>query len=79
MTISPFKRTKILATVGPATHSAEKISALVEAGVNGFRLNFSHGTKEDRLEQIPWIRQASKDRQRYLLSCSIHSSWLALL
>lgn len=60
MTNTPFKRTKILATVGPATHSLEKISALVEAGVNGFRLNFSHGTKEDRLEQIPWIREASK-------------------
>lgn len=55
-----FKRTKILATVGPATHSLEKIEALARAGVNGFRLNFSHGTYEERDEQIAWIREASK-------------------
>ena len=55
-----FKRTKILATVGPATHSEEKIFQLAEAGVNGFRLNFSHGAAEDRLEQIAWIRSASE-------------------
>lgn len=55
-----FKRTKILATVGPATHSLEKIEALARAGVNGFRLNFSHGTYEERDEQIAWIREVSK-------------------
>lgn len=33
---------------------------MIKAGVNGFRLNFSHGTHEERLEQIPWIRKASK-------------------
>lgn len=55
-----FKRTKILATVGPATHSPEKIAALMSAGANGFRINFSHGAAPDRLEQISWIRQASE-------------------
>lgn len=55
-----FKRTKILATVGPAVHSAEKIAAMADAGVNGFRINFSHGGEPDRLEQINWIRDASK-------------------
>lgn len=55
-----FKRTKILATVGPATHSQEKITALMNAGANGFRINFSHGAAPDRLEQISWIREASK-------------------
>jgi pyruvate kinase len=55
-----FKRTKILATVGPATHSAEKIASIMEAGVNGFRINFSHGGAPDRLEQINWVRDASK-------------------
>ena len=54
-----FKRTKILATVGPATHSAEKIAAIMEAGTNGFRINFSHGGAPDRLEQISWVREAS--------------------
>lgn len=54
-----YKRAKILATVGPATNSYEQIEKLVLAGVNGFRLNFSHGTQEERTEQIGWIRKAS--------------------
>ena len=56
-----FKRTKILATVGPATSSEPMLKDLIEKGVNGFRLNFSHGSHEERDEQITWIRQASKE------------------
>jgi len=59
-----FKRTKILATVGPAVHSPEKMLAIMEAGVNGFRINFSHGGEPDRLEQIAWIRQASQKLEK---------------
>lgn len=55
-----FKRTKILATLGPPTNNYEKIEALAEAGVNGFRLNFSHGSYEERDQQLEWIRQASE-------------------
>lgn len=55
-----FKNTKALATVGPATNSYEMILKMVKAGVNGFRLNFSHGTHEERTQQIKWIREASK-------------------
>lgn len=55
-----FKRTKILATVGPATHSYEAIEGMALAGANGFRLNFSHGNSEQRLEQLAWVRQASE-------------------
>ncbi|MCA9340126.1 MAG: pyruvate kinase, partial [Candidatus Saccharibacteria bacterium] len=51
-----FKRTKILATIGPATNTKEAIHELVHAGVNGFRLNFSHGSYEERDQQIEWIR-----------------------
>jgi pyruvate kinase len=54
-----FKRTKIIATVGPSTNTYEAILSLIEAGVNGVRLNFSHGTKAERTQQIQWIRQAS--------------------
>jgi pyruvate kinase len=54
-----FKRTKILATVGPPTSSPEMIEKLALAGVNGFRLNFSHGENADRDLQINWIREAS--------------------
>jgi pyruvate kinase len=59
--IKHFKRTKIIATVGPATDSYEKIYALIKAGVNGLRLNFSHGTHEERDRQVPWIRQAAAE------------------
>ncbi|MDX2776674.1 pyruvate kinase [Streptomyces caniscabiei] len=55
-----FKRTKILATLGPATGNYESIEALAAAGVNGFRFNFSHGNYEERNEQTQWIREASK-------------------
>ena len=54
-----FKRTKILATLGPVTSTPEKITQLIDAGVNGFRFNFSHGSHEERLDQIKWIRDAS--------------------
>lgn len=55
-----FKRAKILATLGPATNSYEAIEQLIQAGVNGFRLNFSHGSYEERDQQIAWIREASR-------------------
>jgi pyruvate kinase len=55
-----FKRTKILATVGPATGTPEMIEQLITAGVNGLRLNFSHGDYAERDDQITWIREASK-------------------
>src|SRR6218665_1743053 len=54
-----FKRTKILATVGPITSTPEMLQKLIEAGVNGLRLNFSHGDYDERTEQIRWIREAS--------------------
>ena len=55
-----FKRAKILATLGPATNSYETIEKLIASGVNGFRLNFSHGNYEERDQQIVWIRTASE-------------------
>lgn len=54
-----YKRAKILATLGPATNNYDAVEALIKAGVNGFRLNFSHGTYEERDQQIAWIREAS--------------------
>lgn len=54
-----FKRTKILATLGPKTNSSEMIEKLILAGANGLRLNFSHGTYDERDQQIEWIRQAT--------------------
>ena len=55
-----FKRTKIVATVGPACDTYEKLLELVKAGVNVFRLNFSHGNHEDKAKIIEHIRQINR-------------------
>ncbi len=51
-----LKRTKIVATIGPAVDSSKGIKRLLELGVNVFRLNTSHGTMEDHLEKFKTIR-----------------------
>lgn len=61
-----FKRTKILATIGPKTNNPESIEKLIESGANGFRLNFSHGEYSERDQQIAWIRQKSEERGRHV-------------
>jgi len=59
--LTNYKRTKIIATVGPSTSTYRDIYNLIAAGTNGLRLNFSHGTNEERHQQIAWIRKASKE------------------
>ncbi len=59
-----FKRTKILATIGPSVFGQEKIEEIIMAGVNGCRLNCSHGTNEERDDQITWIRTAAEKKGR---------------
>ncbi|MBP6025009.1 pyruvate kinase [Ferruginibacter sp.] len=54
------KRTKIVATVGPACDTYDKLLALVKAGVNVFRLNFSHGAYDSKLQIIEYIREINK-------------------
>ena len=60
LNLNNTKQTKIIATVGPSTNSYEMIYRMLEEGVNGFRLNFSHGTFPEKSQQIEWIRKASK-------------------
>lgn len=55
-----YKRTKIVATVGPACDTYEKLLELVKAGVNVFRLNFSHGEHEDKTKIINFVYQINK-------------------
>lgn len=62
------KRTKIVATVGPASESEEMLISLAKAGVNVFRLNFSHGTHEDHQERIVKIRKINAE---YGFNCAI--------
>ncbi len=56
---NPQRRTKIVATIGPATSSPEVLRAIIEAGATTLRLNFSHGTHEDHQRNIRLIRQIS--------------------
>lgn len=58
--IQQQKRTKIVATVGPSCNSYEKLLALAQAGANVFRLNFSHGTHEEKIPVINYIREINK-------------------
>jgi pyruvate kinase len=57
VTVIP-RRTKIVATIGPATSTPEMLAALVEAGMDGARLNFSHGTPETHAERARLVRDA---------------------
>lgn len=59
-----LKRCKIVATLGPSSSTPEMIRKLILAGVNVFRLNFSHGKHPDHAERIANIRAASKELDR---------------
>jgi pyruvate kinase len=57
--LESFRRTKIVATVGPAIATPEKLRAVIEAGATTLRLNFSHGSHDDHRQSIRLIRQIS--------------------
>ena len=59
-----LRSTKIVATVGTATDDIQKIKSLIKAGVNVFRLNFSHGNHGDHLKRITYIRSAENELGR---------------
>jgi pyruvate kinase len=61
-----MRRTKIIATLGPATDGIEKLEKLFLAGVDVVRLNFSHGTWEDHQLQIDRVREVSKRSGRHI-------------
>lgn len=60
-----YKRTKIVATIGPASDDPEVIRGLIEVGANVFRLNFSHGTPQQHGEVIDRIRAISDELRVY--------------
>ncbi len=58
------RRTKIIATLGPASSSAEVLTRLFLAGADVFRLNFSHGTHEDHAARVTLIRDLEQRHER---------------
>jgi pyruvate kinase len=56
-----YNKTKIVATVGPASNSKEMLRSLIQEGVDVFRLNFSHGSHEDHLKVIHNVRELNKE------------------
>src|SRR3990167_5649628 len=61
--LAPMRRqrfTKIVATLGPASSTPERLRALFEAGADVFRLNFSHGAPEDHRQRVEQLRAMEK-------------------
>ena len=59
-----MRRTKIVATLGPATHNPEILTGLISVGADVLRLNFSHGTREDHARLVDMARTAAKKAGR---------------
>jgi pyruvate kinase len=65
MKTNSFNRTKIVATIGPATSSYEMLSAIISEGVDVCRLNFSHGSYEDHRKVVENIRRVNADTNSF--------------
>ena len=61
-----YNKTKIVATVGPASNSREMLKKLIECGVDVFRLNFSHGTHDSHLPVIQAIKELREETGSYV-------------
>ncbi|MCJ7829146.1 MAG: pyruvate kinase, partial [Dehalococcoidia bacterium] len=57
---TPYRRTKIVCTIGPSTSSASVIKKLLKTGMDVARINFSHGTHKEHTSYIKTLRQAAK-------------------
>jgi pyruvate kinase len=68
MTQKPLKnrRTKIVATLGPASSNAKVISDLISSGVNVFRLNFSHGSQDQHRETASIVRKIAEEQNKHI-------------
>jgi pyruvate kinase len=62
--VNNIRKAKIVCTLGPASSSKEMIDKLIHAGMDVARLNYSHGTHEDRARMVKDLRKASARRER---------------
>ncbi|MCW5588536.1 MAG: pyruvate kinase [Legionellales bacterium] len=61
-----LRRTKIIATLGPATDDPMVLENMIKAGLDVVRLNFSHGSKEDHAKRIQMVRELAKKHQKHI-------------
>jgi pyruvate kinase len=61
-----LRRTKIVATLGPATDNPEVMAGMVKAGLDVARINFSHGTRESQRKRVEMVRHAAREAGRYI-------------
>ncbi|MGB2669613.1 MAG: pyruvate kinase, partial [Candidatus Acidiferrum sp.] len=59
-----FRHSKIVCTIGPASHSPRMISRLIKAGMDVARLNFSHGTHDEHAQIIASLRAAAVEHEK---------------
>src|SRR3954470_15204166 len=64
--LTPKRRTKIVATIGPRTSSPELVRALAQAGMDAARLNFSHGSHDDHAQRAAIVRSVQAELGRPL-------------
>src|SRR3984885_15461374 len=61
-----MRRTKIVATLGPATDDPQVVAGMVRAGLDVARINFSHGTRESQIRRVELVRAAAREAGRYI-------------
>src|SRR5580704_14390614 len=61
-----LRRTKIVATLGPATDEPGVIAGMIKAGLDVARLNFSHGTRDSQTKRVAQLREAARAEGRYV-------------
>ncbi len=59
--MNSHRKTKVVATLGPATASRDTIRSMVEAGANVVRINFAHGTPETHRQTVEWVREVAAE------------------
>src|SRR3984957_4798383 len=61
-----MRRTKIVATLGPATDDPRVVADMVRAGLDVARINFSHGTRDSQRRRVELVREAARQANRYI-------------